>query len=119
MLEATEAQLRRYFAGEQLEFDLPLAPVGSPFQQQGVGGVAAHPGRRDALLRANRGGGRPPGRAAGRRPGQRLQHALAIVIPCHRVIGSDGSLSGYGGGVWRKQRLLDHERAEYGAVRPA
>src|SRR5664280_877529 len=108
-LEATEAQLRRYFSGEQLGFDLPLAPVGSAFQQdvwaalrripagttRSYAEIAAEIGRTGAQ------------RAVGRANGSNL---LSLVIPCHRVIASDGTLSGYGGGVWRKQRLLDHER---------
>jgi AraC family transcriptional regulator of adaptative response/methylated-DNA-[protein]-cysteine methyltransferase len=108
-LETTETQLRRYFAGEQLEFDLPLAPVGSPFQQQvwaalrrippgatkSYAQVAAEVGRRGAQ------------RAVGHANGSNM---LSIVIPCHRVIASDGTLAGYGGGVWRKRRLLDLER---------
>jgi AraC family transcriptional regulator of adaptative response/methylated-DNA-[protein]-cysteine methyltransferase len=109
-LDAVEAQLRRYFSGERLEFDLPLAPVGSAFQQKvwealrrippGVtrsyAEIAAEIGRAGAQ------------RAVGRANGSNL---LSVVIPCHRVIGADGSLTGYGGGVWRKRRLLDHERA--------
>jgi AraC family transcriptional regulator of adaptative response/methylated-DNA-[protein]-cysteine methyltransferase len=108
-LDAVATQLRGYFAGERLGFDLPLAPVGSPFQQavwtalrrippgatRSYAQIAAEVGRAGAQ------------RAVGRANGSNI---LAIVIPCHRVIAADGSLSGYGGGVWRKQRLLDHER---------
>ena len=109
VLAATETQLRRYFSGEALAFDLPLAPVGSPFQQavwaalrrippgatKSYAQIAAEVGRRGAQ------------RAVGHANGSNM---LALVIPCHRVIAADGSLSGYGGGVWRKQRLLDLER---------
>jgi AraC family transcriptional regulator of adaptative response/methylated-DNA-[protein]-cysteine methyltransferase len=108
-LAAAEAQLRRYFAGEHLVFDLPLAPVGSAFQQQvwaALRRIAPGATRSYAQIAAEvgrTGAQRAVGRANGSNP-------LAIVIPCHRVIRSDGSLSGYGGGVWRKQRLLDHER---------
>jgi AraC family transcriptional regulator of adaptative response/methylated-DNA-[protein]-cysteine methyltransferase len=112
-LEAAEVQVRRYFAGEQLKFDLPLAPVGSAFQldvwaalqripvgeTRSYAEIAAAVGRRGAQ------------RAVGRANGSNM---MSIVIPCHRVIASDGTLSGYGGGVWRKQRLLDHE-----GLRPA
>ena len=110
VLDATETQLRRYFAGEDLAFDLPLAPVGSPFYQ-GVwaalrripAGVTRSYGELAAEI------GRPgANRAVGQANGGNM---LSLVIPCHRVIGSDGSLTGYGGGLWRKQRLLDHERA--------
>lgn len=112
-LEAAEGQLRRYFAGEQSEFDLPLAPVGSPFQQQVWAALRRIPaGATRSYAQIATAVGRPGAqRAVGRANGS---NALAIVIPCHRVIGSDGSLSGYGGGVWRKQRLLDHERAVSG-----
>ncbi len=114
-LDATEVQLRRYFAGKQPVFDLPLAPVGSAFQQavwaalrripegetRSYGDVAAAIGRAGAM------------RAVGRASGSNM---LCLVIPCHRVIRSDGSLSGYAGGVWRKRRLLDHERSLRAAV---
>jgi AraC family transcriptional regulator of adaptative response/methylated-DNA-[protein]-cysteine methyltransferase len=109
-LEAVETQLRRYFAGEQLGFDLALAPVGSPFQLAVWGALRRIPAgatRSYAWIAAEV--GRPGAqRAVGRANGSNV---MSIVIPCHRVIGADGSLSGYGGGVWRKQRLLDHERA--------
>ena len=109
-LVAAEEQLRRYFAGEQLAFDLPLAPVGTAFQEQ-VWAVLRRiaPGATRSYAQIAADIGRPGAqRAVGRANGS---NTLAIVIPCHRVIGSDGSLSGYGGGVWRKQRLLEHERA--------
>ena len=109
-LEAVEGQLRRYFAGESFEFDLPLAPVGSAFQQEvwaALRRIPAGKTRSYAEIAAEIG---QPGaqRAVGRANGSNV---IAIVIPCHRVIGANGSLSGYGGGVWRKQRLLDYERA--------
>ena len=108
-LEATEVQLRRYFSGEQLGFDLPLAPVGSAFQQDVWAALRRIPaGETRSYAEIASEIGRPGAqRAVGRANGSNL---LSLVIPCHRVIGSDGSLSGYGGGVWRKQRLLDHER---------
>jgi AraC family transcriptional regulator of adaptative response/methylated-DNA-[protein]-cysteine methyltransferase len=113
VLEAAEEQLRRYFAGEALDFDLPLAPVGSPFQRQvwaALQRIPAGATRSYAQIAAEV--GRPGAqRAVGRANGS---NTMSIVIPCHRVIGADGSLSGYGGGVWRKQRLLDHERAHAG-----
>ncbi len=109
-LEAAGAQLRRYFAGEQFEFDLPLAPVGSGFQQDVWAALRRIPAGKtrsyaEIAAEVGRAGAQ---RAVGRANGS---NTLSIVIPCHRVIGADGSLSGYGGGVWRKQRLLDHERA--------
>jgi len=109
-LAAADAQLQRYFLGEQLEFDLPLAPTGSAFQQDvwaALRRIPAGATRSYAEIAAEV--GRPGAqRAVGRANGSNM---LSLVIPCHRVIASDGSLSGYGGGVWRKQRLLEHERA--------
>jgi AraC family transcriptional regulator of adaptative response/methylated-DNA-[protein]-cysteine methyltransferase len=113
-LEAAETQLRRYFAGDQLEFDLSLAPVGSVFQQKVWAALRRIPpgATRSYAQIAAEVGRAGAQRAVGRANGSNV---LALVIPCHRVIGADGSLTGYGGGVWRKQRLLDHERAHAGA----
>jgi AraC family transcriptional regulator of adaptative response/methylated-DNA-[protein]-cysteine methyltransferase len=108
-LEKTRAQLARYFAGESLAFDLPLAPVGSDFQQ-GVWRELRRipPGRTRSYAEMARRIGRPQShRAVARANGSNM---LALVIPCHRVIRSDGDLCGYAGGIWRKQRLLEHER---------
>ena len=114
-LEATEVQVRRYFAGEQLEFDLPLAPVGSAFQQDVWAALRRIPtGATRSYAQIAAEIGRPGSqRAVGRANGSNM---MSIVIPCHRVIAADGTLSGYGGGVWRKQRLLDHER-RYAGIR--
>jgi AraC family transcriptional regulator of adaptative response/methylated-DNA-[protein]-cysteine methyltransferase len=109
-LQSVETQLGRYFAGEQRKFDLPLAPVGSAFQQDvwaALRRIPAGETRSYAEIAAEIGRAGAQ-RAVGRANGS---NNISIVIPCHRVIGADGSLSGYGGGVWRKQRLLDHERA--------
>lgn len=101
-------QLAEYFAGTRREFDLPLAPSGTAFQQQVWTALRTVPYARTAsygdIARAigNPRGVRAVGLANGRNP-------LSIVVPCHRVIGSDGSLTGYGGGVERKQWLLAHE----------
>jgi AraC family transcriptional regulator of adaptative response/methylated-DNA-[protein]-cysteine methyltransferase len=109
VLEETGRQLRRYFSGEALTFELPLAPVGSEFQRRvwtDLGKIA--PGRTRSYLELAGRLGVPKGpRAIGRANGSNM---LAIVIPCHRVIRADGSLCGYAGGLWRKQRLLEHER---------
>ncbi len=109
-LDATEAGLAAYFAGSRLTFDIPLIPLGSEWQRT----VWDHlhtipPGETKSYSRMADELGRPTAsRAIGNANGLNY---LAIVIPCHRVIRSDGSLCGYGGGVWRKQWLLDHERA--------
>ena len=108
-LDATAVQLARYFAGESLTFDLPLAPVGSEFQRKVWAELQRIPpghtrSYREMAVRV----GVPKGaRAIGRANGSNM---IGIVIPCHRVINADGTLCGYGGGIWRKQRLLDLER---------
>ena len=104
------AQLRAYFARELKEFDLPLAPVGSTFQvsvwdqlvQIGYGDTASYGEIARRLGRTNA-ASRAVGLANGSNP-------IPIVIPCHRVIGADGSLTGYAGGVERKQALLEIEQ---------
>ena len=107
--DAAEAQLARYFAGESGEFDLPLVLHGTPFLRQVWTELRAIPpgatvsyGQLAARL------GRPTAaRAVARAVGT---NQIAIVIPCHRVLGADGSLTGYAGGLWRKQALIGIER---------
>jgi methylated-DNA-[protein]-cysteine S-methyltransferase len=103
-------QLRGYFDRTRTEFDLPLRPAGTPFQQrvweqlQKVGyGETVSYGQIAARMGLKPGASRAVGAANGRNP-------IGIVIPCHRVVGSTGSLSGYAGGVERKHLLLDLER---------
>lgn len=106
---AAVAQLAEYFAGERTGFDLPLAPVGTAFQLAAWTALRAIPyGETRSYAAQARAIGRPAavravGAANGRNP-------LGIVVPCHRVVGSDGSLTGYGGGVDRKRWLLAHEQ---------
>lgn len=101
-------QLTAYFAGERREFDLPLAPQGTPFQLRVWAALPTIPyGQTISYgeLARQLGDGkavRAVGAANGRNP-------IAIIIPCHRVIGSDGSLTGYGGGLERKEALLSLE----------
>jgi methylated-DNA-[protein]-cysteine S-methyltransferase len=101
-------QLAGYFAGERTEFDLPLALAGTPFQRAvwaqlreipygetiSYGELAERIGRPTAS--------RAVGLANGRNP-------ISIIVPCHRVVGSGGGLTGYGGGIDRKRHLLDFE----------
>ena len=108
LLARAAEQLREYFAGERREFDLPLAPRGTEFQlacwralteipygeTRSYGEQAARIGRPDRA--------RAVGAANGANP-------IAIIQPCHRVIGADGSLVGFGGGLETKRRLLDLE----------
>ena len=104
-----ERELAEYFAGERLDFTLPLAPPGTAFQQKVWDALRAIPygGVRAYAEQARVVGAPRSVRAVGRANGD---NRIAIVIPCHRVVGSDGSLTGYGGGLWRKQRLLELER---------
>jgi methylated-DNA-[protein]-cysteine S-methyltransferase len=101
-------QLAAYFAGELTEFDLPLAPAGTLFQrtvwaalQQIPYGETWSYGQLAGKI-GNPAAVRAVGLANGRNP-------IAVVVPCHRVIGADGSLTGYGGGLDRKRFLLDLE----------
>jgi methylated-DNA-[protein]-cysteine S-methyltransferase len=115
-LADARAQLAAYFAGELREFSLPLAARGSAFQKQvwaalvripfgetvSYGALAAelgHPGSARAVGAANR------------------TNPIGIVVPCHRVIGADGTLTGYAGGIERKKFLLEHEAALAGSLR--
>jgi methylated-DNA-[protein]-cysteine S-methyltransferase len=101
-------QLHEYFAGERTRFDLPLDLVGTLFQLEAWRGLAEIPfGETVSYGEQARRLGRPDavravGAANGRNP-------VPIVLPCHRVIGADGSLTGFGGGLHVKQALLDHE----------
>jgi methylated-DNA-[protein]-cysteine S-methyltransferase len=113
---AAREQLDEYFAGERRDFDLPLAPEGTPFQQRvwsalgeipygetrTYGEIAEQIGRPRAA--------RAVGLANGRNP-------ISIIVPCHRVIGSDRSLTGYGAGVERKRQLLELEAHGSGLAR--
>ena len=116
LLVRAAGQLADYFAGRRIAFDLPLAPGGTAFQARvwsalvripygatrSYGALAASIGRPAAS--------RAVGAANGRNP-------ISIVIPCHRLIGSTGDLTGYGGGLAAKRWLLDHERAHADRIR--
>ncbi|MCB4767424.1 trifunctional transcriptional activator/DNA repair protein Ada/methylated-DNA--[protein]-cysteine S-methyltransferase [Ancylobacter sp. Lp-2] len=115
--EQIRAELGRFFAGESAAFSTPLAQHGSAFtravwaelrqippgETRSYGEIARHIGQPAAV------------RAVARANGA---NQLALIIPCHRVIGADGSLTGYGGGLWRKQKLLEIER-QYARAAPA
>jgi len=107
-LPAVREQLTAYFSGALLEFDVPIAMSGTPFQVRVWEALRRIPygstwsyGRLAAAL-GQPGASRAVGLANGRNP-------VGIVVPCHRVVGSTGSLTGYGGGLARKQFLLDLE----------
>ena len=108
-LDAIAAQIGEYFAGTRQEFDVPLAFHGSEFQCRVWNELRRiAPGTTRSYSEMARRVGRPLAvRAVGTANGA---NPLCIVVPCHRVIRADGSLCGYGGGIWRKQWLLDHER---------
>lgn len=103
-------QLEEYFAGKRRGFDLPLAANGTAFQQCVWEAVRAIPwGSTSSYQRiAEQLGGNAVARAVGSANGA---NPTPIIVPCHRVIGADGSLTGYAGGIWRKQWLLRHEGA--------
>ena len=103
-------ELQEYFAGDRTAFDLPVAPPGTPFQQR-VWEELQRIGYGETITYAELAAriGRPTAiRAAGAANGA---NPVSIVIPCHRVIGSNGSLTGYSGGLAAKRFLLDLERA--------
>src|SRR5829696_7882954 len=110
VLMETARQLTAYFAGDLKDFHRPLAPVGSDFQQRvrkelqtiGYGETASY-GAIALRLGMTNAASRAVGLANGRNP-------IPIVIPCHRVIGADGTLTGYAGGLERKQTLLSLEQ---------
>ncbi len=110
LLADARRQLTEYFAGERTTFDLPLRPAGAPFQLRVWEALLRIPyGETASYGEIARGLGHPTasravGAANGRNP-------IAIVVPCHRVIGANGTLTGYGGGLERKQLLLALEAA--------
>lgn len=115
ILDAVRGQLDAYFAGRSTTFDVLLAAPGTAFQQRVWTGLRAIPyGRTISYGELARRIGHPTavravGLANGRNP-------LSIVVPCHRVIGADGSMTGYGGGLERKIHLLAHEARVAGAI---
>ena len=107
-LRTLEEQLAGYFAGERKNFDIPLVLAGTDFQERVWRCLLDVPyGRTISYDELARRAGSPGGsRAAG---GANGDNRIAIVVPCHRVIRANGDLGGYGGGIRRKQRLLDLE----------
>ena len=107
--EQAAAELAEYFAGERALFDTPLALQGSAFSREVWSELRLIPaGETRSYLDIAKRIGRPTAtRAVARANGA---NQIALLIPCHRVIGADGSLTGYAGGLWRKQRLLEIEQ---------
>ncbi|MCD4692371.1 MAG: methylated-DNA--[protein]-cysteine S-methyltransferase [Calditrichales bacterium] len=102
-------QLDEYFEGKRHEFDLPLAPQDTPFQKKVWNQLRQIPYGKTASYSdiAKAVGNGKAVRAVG---AANKKNPIAIIIPCHRVIGSNGKLTGYAGGLWRKERLLKHEK---------
>jgi methylated-DNA-[protein]-cysteine S-methyltransferase len=110
-LNESASQLTSYFAGKLRAFDIPLAPQGTPFQQQVWRALCDIPyGTTTSYAELARRIGKPNAvRAVGLANGS---NPISIIIPCHRVIGSNGSLTGYGGGLPIKKALLELERGQ-------
>ncbi|HLP74731.1 MAG TPA: methylated-DNA--[protein]-cysteine S-methyltransferase [Bacteroidales bacterium] len=108
-LELLESELNEYFLGTRKEFTVKLCPPGSDFQKAVWNELLkiSYGSTRTYLEQSVALGNRLAIRAVANANGS---NRIAILIPCHRVIGSDGSLTGYGGGIERKRWLLDHER---------
>jgi methylated-DNA-[protein]-cysteine S-methyltransferase len=113
--EQCARQLGEYFDGKRTSFDLPLAPEGSEFQRKVWMQIARIPHGETITYSelAKRAGAPGSARAAGAATGR---NPISIVVPCHRVVGADGSLTGYAGGVPRKVKLLEIEDARQGAL---
>jgi O-6-methylguanine DNA methyltransferase len=109
IIETTREQLREYFAWTRKVFDIPLAPSGTEFQRQAWNALKKIPYgetrsyQEEAILAGNP-------KAVRAIWGANNKNPIVIIIPCHRVIGKDGSLTGYGGGLDRKVSILAHER---------
>jgi methylated-DNA-[protein]-cysteine S-methyltransferase len=108
LLASVARQLDEYFAGERREFDLPLDLAGTPFQRRAWLGLASIPyGATISYGEQARRLGHP--RAARAVGSANARNPVSIVLPCHRVVGADGTLTGYGGGLDMKRMLLEHE----------
>ncbi len=113
---AVREQLAEYFAGERQQFDVPLKLAGTPFQQRVWQELVGIPfGTTITYAQLAQRVGRPTAsRAVG---GANARNPISIIVPCHRVIGADGRLTGYAGGVDKKQWLLAFERGTTAAER--
>ena len=117
VLAQTATELAEYFAGTRQDFDVPLDPHGSPFQLSAWQGLTTIPFAETVSYgeQARRLGHDGKARAIGAANGS---NPLPVIVPCHRVIGSDGSLTGFGGGLETKAWLLHHERVVAGLELP-
>ncbi|HEU5261984.1 MAG TPA: methylated-DNA--[protein]-cysteine S-methyltransferase [Gemmatimonadales bacterium] len=110
LLARARQQLDEYFAGTRTTFDLPLSPAGTPFQRRVWDALRAIPYGTTVSYGelARRLGDRRTTRAVGAANGK---NPIPIIVPCHRVVGARGELTGFGGGLDRKRWLLEHEGA--------
>lgn len=117
LLDEAARQLTEYFAGKRRIFDLPLNPQGTPFQKRVWNALCDIPyGETRSYGDIARAAGSPKGfRAVGM---ANHRNPISIIIPCHRVVGSDGSLTGYGGGLHIKEYLLALEKGGPEKMRP-
>ena len=117
VLAAATAQLDEYFAGERVDFDVPLDPVGTDFQQAAWRALRTIPFGETVSYgeQAERMGDKRKARAVGAANGR---NPISIVVPCHRVVGSNGSLTGFAGGIEVKAWLLQHEASASGTTLP-
>lgn len=108
VLEKAVLQINEYFLGNRIDFDFECNPSGTDFQQKVWAELRQIPhGKTLSYMQLSKKMGDPKAvRAVAAANGK---NPLWIVVPCHRVIGSDGSLTGYAGGLWRKKWLLEHE----------
>lgn len=108
-LAQARSELEAYFAGQSADFKTPMAPAGTPFTKSVWDALQLIPaGQTRSYSELARDIGKPEStRAVARANGS---NQIAVLIPCHRVLGADGSLTGYGGGMWRKRKLIDLER---------
>lgn len=109
MLEECEAELHEFFQGRRRDFSIRLAPAGTDFQKKVWEELCRIPFAETISYAelAKRAGSANGFRAVGAANGA---NPIAIVVPCHRVINTNGDMGGYGGGLWRKRWLLEHER---------
>ena len=115
LLKQTIEQLDEYFQGKRKDFDLPVAQQGTPFQNNVWNHLVKIPfGKTISYLQLSKWIGDVKAiRAIASANGK---NNVAIVVPCHRVIGSNASLVGYAGGLWRKKWLLEHETKVYSGI---
>ena len=114
VLAQCKKELSEYFSGKRKDFEVPISQAGTEFQQRVWNELTKIPYGKTVSYNfiAESLGDKKSIRAVGASNGK---NQISIIVPCHRVIGSDGSLTGYAGGLWRKKWLLNHEKDFSGA----